>query len=258
MEYHPTVLAFDLETTGTDPAEDRIVEIAYSVIRLPIYGRPQVQRDRYNPGRPIPKEATSVHGITDEDVAGKPQFRQDARYFQEKVDEAEYLLSYNGRAFDVPLLHAELRRAGQAGVDLEEQKEVDLYRVWQTLEPRTLSGAVARFASHEDHEPHDAGSDVDVLLPVLWGMIDCYESDLNDGSDTYLTRLADLSVPDHEVDRSGKLIETDGEIRFAFGKHRGEPVREHPEYAEWVLSADFPADTKRAVRECLDGEVVHA
>lgn len=258
MEDHPTVLAFDLETTGTDPAEDRIVELAYQRVNLPVVGRPVVSVERFNPGRPIPGEATAVHGIADEDVAELPQFRRRAPAVQRLVDGADYLMTYNGRSFDVPLLHAELRRAGQSGVDLEEQREVDLYRVWQALEPRTLAGAVARFAFHEDHQAHDAGSDVDVLLPVLWGMIDQHESELRDGSDTYLTRLAEISVPDHEVDRSGKLIRRDGEVCFAFGKHRGEPVREHPEYAEWLLGADFPADTKKAVRNELNQETAHA
>ena len=64
---------FDCETTGTIPGVDEIVSLA--VVRLDADG---VETDRYarlvRPSRPIPAEATAVHGIGDEDVAGAPRF----------------------------------------------------------------------------------------------------------------------------------------------------------------------------------------
>ncbi|HQE12856.1 MAG TPA: 3'-5' exonuclease, partial [Flavipsychrobacter sp.] len=66
------IIFFDLETTGIDPAKDRIVEIAMIKIN------PDATRDQYikklNPGIPIPKEASDIHGTTDEDVKDAPQF----------------------------------------------------------------------------------------------------------------------------------------------------------------------------------------
>src|SRR3954452_12860804 len=63
----------DLETTGTDTKVDRIVEI--SVLRLLPGGKHDHRTRRVNPGVPIPREATAVHGISDDDVAAMPTFR---------------------------------------------------------------------------------------------------------------------------------------------------------------------------------------
>ena len=77
------IVCFDLETTGVDPQTDRIVEL--SVLRVEPDGSRQSRTRRINPGRPIPKEATAVHGISDADVADQPtltvpaSFRYDSR-----------------------------------------------------------------------------------------------------------------------------------------------------------------------------------
>lgn len=71
------VIVFDVETTGTDPAEARIVELAAVVYDALGTSDPRVIfRTKVNPGVPIPSGATDVHGITDEDVADAPTFAQ--------------------------------------------------------------------------------------------------------------------------------------------------------------------------------------
>ena len=77
----------DLETTGVDPAVDRIVEL--SVLRVEPDGSRTVKTRRINPERPIPPEASAVHGITDADVAGSPTFRQVAKGLLEMLDGAD-------------------------------------------------------------------------------------------------------------------------------------------------------------------------
>ena len=59
------IIFFDLETTGVDAANDRIVEI--SMVKIDVNGEKQIKTRRINPERPIPAEATAVHGITDDD-----------------------------------------------------------------------------------------------------------------------------------------------------------------------------------------------
>jgi len=64
--------AIDTETTGRDPLNDRVVEVAC------VFWRDGVVTGRkswlVNPGRPIPKEAFDVHGIGDEEVKDAPTF----------------------------------------------------------------------------------------------------------------------------------------------------------------------------------------
>ena len=63
-------VAFDLETTGTKPQKDMIVEVGAVLFdgscAVRSYG------SLINPGLPIPPDASAVNGITDEMVRGKP------------------------------------------------------------------------------------------------------------------------------------------------------------------------------------------
>jgi DNA polymerase III epsilon subunit family exonuclease len=65
-------VAFDVETTGLHPVGDRIVEVG--AVRFGFGGTGDSFRSLVNPGRPIPAEATALHGITNEEVAGAPAF----------------------------------------------------------------------------------------------------------------------------------------------------------------------------------------
>jgi DNA polymerase-3 subunit epsilon len=66
----------DTETTGTDPANDRIIELAVVVFEYSAasgdVGRVLGSLDALeDPGIPIPASSTAIHGITDEMVAGR-------------------------------------------------------------------------------------------------------------------------------------------------------------------------------------------
>ena len=75
----------DAETTGVDPATDRIVELA--ILRAEPGKKSTLFHKRLNPQRPIPQEATAIHGITDKDVANSPTFGDVARKVQRRADQ---------------------------------------------------------------------------------------------------------------------------------------------------------------------------
>ncbi|MER5182689.1 3'-5' exonuclease [Streptomyces sp. NPDC002896] len=115
MGWHRELLiGFDLETTGTDPREARIVTGAVIELRSgQLLGHREWLAD---PGVPIPDEAVAVHGITSERAAA------DGRPADEVADAIATVLvgywktgvpvvAYNA-AFDLTLLSAELRRHG--------------------------------------------------------------------------------------------------------------------------------------------------
>ena len=64
--FENTLLALDLETTGLDPIEDRIVQAA--VVLVPGDGTLSDQSwdSIVDPGVPIPVDASNIHGITTE------------------------------------------------------------------------------------------------------------------------------------------------------------------------------------------------
>ena len=72
LELDRPLVFFDIETTGLDVKNDRIVELA--LIKVTPQGDVIERVRRFNPGVPIPAEVTAIHGITDEDIANEPTF----------------------------------------------------------------------------------------------------------------------------------------------------------------------------------------
>lgn len=235
----PLVL-FDLETTGCDPASDKIVEI--STLKLVPGGPPESRTRRVCPERPIPPAATAVHGIRDEDVADEPTFRRLARGLLEFLGPAD-LGGFNVARFDLPLLDREFM---DCGLDLEPAKRriVDAMTIFHRKERRDLRAAV-RFYLGRDHDgAHTAEADVRATGEVLEAQLERYPDLPRDvaGLDGWSRRAEDA------VDRSGRLVRREGEIALAFGRFAGMPLRqvvaEQSEYVTWLLSTDLPADTR--------------
>jgi DNA polymerase-3 subunit epsilon len=153
----------DLETTGTDPAWDRIVEV--SVLRLDPAGTRESRTRRIDPRRPIPPEATAVHGIRDADVRGEPSFRQISRSFLRFLAGAD-LAGFNVRGFDLPLLDREF---GDCGLDLRlaERRIVDAMTIFHRMEPRNLAAALRFYLGRELANAHSAACDVAAAAEIL-------------------------------------------------------------------------------------------
>ncbi len=129
-------LAFiDLETTGVNLGTDRIVEIA--IVKILPDGSKSIKRKLINPGIPIPKQASDVHGITDDMVKDAPSFKQVAQELKQMLDGCD-LAGYNSNRFDIPLLMEEFFRA-QIDFDMKNRKLLDVQNIFHKMEPRTLS-----------------------------------------------------------------------------------------------------------------------
>src|SRR6478672_11070051 len=116
-------LAFlDLETTGTNVAKDRIVEIA--VLKLMPDGNMHEKETRINPRMPIPAAVTLIHHISDDDVKDAPTFEQIAKNFFIFLDDCD-LAGFNSLRFDLPILLEEFYRAGVI-FELSNRKLVDV------------------------------------------------------------------------------------------------------------------------------------
>lgn len=103
------MLVLDTETTGTDPATARVVELGAVLIEA---GRPvRRMRSLINPGGPIPEECTKVHGISDADVAEAPPFEDLAGRLVDLLEWVDATAGYNGVGYDSRVLAEELWRA---------------------------------------------------------------------------------------------------------------------------------------------------
>lgn len=238
----------DLETTGLDPVEDRIVSFA-AVVLSPEGSRTEWEQT-FNPGMPIPETATKIHGITDDDVKDKPLFAEHARRIWLAL-QGKDLAGFNLRSLDLPMLDEELRRCDYK-LDLTGVALVDAFGIFAKKEPRDLATAVKKFCGREHEGSHGALADANATLDVLFGEMKAYP-------DVEAMTLAELTAFSRRdeldfVDLSGKLYrDSDGDLRYNFGqKTRHVKVRDDQGFADWVLRKNFPGSTQDALRAELD------
>ena len=67
------LVIFDLESTGLDLVNDRIIQISY--VKVSPNGDEERKNIFVNPGKPIPHEVQELTGITDDDVKDAPTFK---------------------------------------------------------------------------------------------------------------------------------------------------------------------------------------
>jgi len=259
LELQRPLVVFDLETTGVLPSDDRIVEIC--CLKLDPDGGRDLRTRRLHPGRPIPAGATGVHGIRDEDVASEPGFSQVAASLADHLSGCD-LAGYNLDSYDIPLLAAEFERTGHA-FPATDVNSVDALGIYLAREPRQsaadkrrLDDAVAFYAGREHEGSHAAEADVLAVLDVLDGQLQRYP-DLPRSVEG-LSAWVRAAFAD-----SGRLFRwNDGVPVLTLGKHLGRPLPDvaakHPDYLEWLLSADFAEDTRLIAREALAGRLPEA
>ncbi|MBQ9591569.1 MAG: 3'-5' exonuclease [Paludibacteraceae bacterium] len=240
---------FDLETTGVDFLNDRIVELSF--IKILPDGSEQRDCMRINPERPIPPEATAVHHITDEDVASCPTFKQLAPQLAEVFTGVD-LAGYNSNKFDVPMLDEEFHRAG-VNPHLENAKLIDAQAIFMKHEPRTLVAAHRFYCDGADFDnAHSALADTQATYDVLLAQIQRYDDLSND-----IETLASHSRYNDNVDFAGRfLFDKNKKVIVNFGKHKGKFLArvfdEDPSYYSWMMNGDFAHNTK-AVLEHYHG-----
>ena len=110
LKLEKPIVFFDLETTGTNVAKDRIVEIA--LLKVNPDQTEESFCTKVNPEIPIPKETSEIHGIYDKDITDSPKLQDIADKIIDFIGNAD-LAGYNSNKFDVPLLVEQLVRVGK-------------------------------------------------------------------------------------------------------------------------------------------------
>lgn len=248
---------FDLETTGINITNDRIIEIA--VIKLMPNGEVLKKTHLVNPGIPIPPESTAIHGITNEDVKGKPTFKDVAKDYAKFMEGAD-LSGFNILKFDVPMLVEEFLRAG-VDFDYSRKKIIDAQKIFHLMEKRTLSAAYKFYVNKDLDDSHSAEADTQATMDVLLAQVERYEGQpVTDALGNTLGEIKNDMEVLHKltasdlVDLAGRMVlNNKGEEVINFGKHKGKTVTDvlkaEPSYYDWVMNGDFPMDTKRKLTE---------
>jgi DNA polymerase-3 subunit epsilon len=102
-------VAVDVETTGLQPLQHRIIEIG--MVRYRLGAEVERFESLVSPERRIPKFITKLTGISDEMVAGSPRFVDLADTVVEFIDDST-ILGHNV-GFDIGFLNGELKRLGR-------------------------------------------------------------------------------------------------------------------------------------------------
>jgi len=241
---------FDLETTGLDIQNDRIVQFAF--IKVHPEGEEEEWEELVNPGIPIPKEVSKIHGITDRTVQDKPKFGHFASVILDYLKDCD-LAGYNAIRFDVPFLQNEMIRCGNP-LNLDKIRIVDPQIIFHKKEPRDLSGAFRFYCHAEMQDAHDALADIRATLRVFKAQISHY-GDLPSTVDDLHEFCKDKNDRFVTVDR--RFYWRNGEAVLAFGKHKSKSLKwlreKDPNYLFWIMNGEFSDETKDIVRKAING-----
>lgn len=241
-------LAFiDLEATGMNMSNDRIVEIA--IVRISTDNTKQVKRKLINPEIPIPPEITLIHGITNDMLQNAPVFKQVANEIRQFLDNCD-LGGYNSNRFDVPMLVEEFLRAG-IEFDMKGRRLLDVQKIYHMMEQRTLSAAYKFYCEKDLEGAHGAEADAAATCEVLEAQLEKY-AHLGNTIDSILKFTGDDLI----IDFARRFVMDNGVEVFNFGKYKGRPVPEilknEPQYYDWMMKGDFTLHTKMKLTEIFN------
>uniref|UniRef100_UPI003FEE85BF exonuclease domain-containing protein n=1 Tax=Prevotella sp. TaxID=59823 RepID=UPI003FEE85BF len=268
------LVVFDLEATGLDLVNDRIIQISYVKVSPDDKEGEEERKSIFvNPGKPIPAFVQQLTGITDDMVKDAPTFKQLAKQLADSFIGCDFA-GFNSDRFDVPMLAEEFLRAG-IDFDFSKCRLIDAQNIFHKREPRNLAAAYRFYTGHkmeDDFRAHRADQDAEATYRVLMGELDKYDPTTVEEPSQALPNdmnvLAEESRMNNNVDFAGRIVwedmkdkngkaltDKDGKpLRhevFNFGKYKGHVVTDvlhrDPGYYSWMLNADFTLNTKQVL-----------
>ncbi|HYG84700.1 MAG TPA: DNA polymerase III subunit epsilon [Azospirillum sp.] len=218
-------IVLDTETTGFKPEEGhRLVEIGCVELinHVATGGKFHVY---INPMRPVPPEASAVHGLTDEFLADKPLFTEIVGEFLEFIGDSPLVI--HNAAFDMAFLNAELKWAGFPALRNTAVDTLMMVRQRFPGSPATLDALCKRFGiDNSSRTFHGALLDAQLLGEVYLELMG--------------GRQAGLALASGPVGKSaGPEIRIDRPFR--------EPRPHLPTEAELAAHAEMVAKLKNAI-----------
>lgn len=229
------IVAFDTETTGLNPEDgDRVIEFAAVELRLTPTGdvakvTPHVML--FDPERPIPREASDVSGIKDEDVAGAPKFETLAKRVHELL--AGAVTVAHNYPFDQRMLTHELARCGLAWPS--PPAEIDTVDLSRRFFPDAKSHRLGELAQRLEiplENAHRADADAEACGRCFLSLARKH------GAPAELAGLVDWADAIGDPPDTGHLgRDASRAIVFLDGPKKGERVDNHPDHLAWIAFA---------------------
>ena len=249
FELSRPLVFFDLETTGLNPSNDRIIEYCFIKV-FPNKERREIIQ-RINPQMPLSKDAQKITGISLQDLKDEPLFGDKAREVYEFLQGCD-IAGYNILRFDVLVLKEEFKRC-DISWDLSQHHFLDMQRIFHQKEKRDLAAALKFYCQEEIENAHCAVADVLATIKVFEGQIARYD-DLG----TNAKEIALFCKDPKWVDSTGRIHWINQEASLAFSKKKGKSLRQLAQsdkgMLKWILNNNFPQDVKDIVQDALEGK----
>lgn len=220
----PKIFIADTETTGLGP-DAHVVE--YSHIRCELRENRLIEVERFeslvNPGIPIPKEATNVHGINDKMVKDAPTLRQVLPVsLMLMKNEHALVIGHNFTGYDMALLDGVYPKSIDVGCTLKAA------RTFITAPKHSLDFLREHLSLEKMGQAHSA-------------LADCLDT----------LQIVNHMLKDHAWDVLESAM-TARPTTISFGKHKGKKLEELPDdYVHWLLNKadNLSWELRRALEE---------
>lgn len=218
-------VCLDCESTGLDPKNDRVIEIAAALFTYDEIL--QTFETLVDPQLLIPESSQEIHKINQEMVAGKPKISEVLPDFL-KMIEGKILVGH-GIGFDIALINAEASRY-QIPTNIDKQPFFDTLRMARIYGESPVN-SLQHLRQHFNIDPeaaHRAMSDVIVNIEVF----------------------KQLGKPYETVEALQELLLKPIRLKvMPLGKHKGRKFEEIPiEYLYWAEKKDFDQDLLYSIR----------
>lgn len=240
------IVAYDVETTGLDPAKDSIIQIA----AVKFDSNFNTIDSYYTHVKPmhdfeIAEGALQKHGMTKEFILenGKPS-NEVMQFFNNFCNDCD-ILSYNGNSFDIKFIVKEMK---DAGIEFSlDRIFYDSMKYEAMIHPRRLEVVYKNYTGKILEGAHDALADVNATIEVFKHQIKKFSEQ-------------DISIDNiMEMDESkifcidGMITKKDGKIYFAKGKYRNvefmEVCNKDVSYIKWFMNnPEFHISTKNTLK----------
>lgn len=218
-------VCLDCESTGLEPKQDRIIEIAAATFS---FDRILQERETLvDPECPIPETSQEIHKISQEMIEGKPKIAEVLPDLLKMID--GHILVGHGIGFDIALIAAEAKRH-QIPTTIEKQPYLDTLRMAR-LYGESPVNSLQQLRQHFNIEPqgaHRAMSDVIVNIEVFKYLAKSYRT----------------------VEELFQALQKPIRLKMMpLGKHKGRKFEEIPlEYLLWAERKDFDQDLLYSIR----------
>ena len=242
------LVVFDLESTGLNITEDRIIELSY--VKVYPDGHEESKTFRFNPEKVVPQQAIDVHHITNEMLEGEPTFKERAHDIA-RIFEGSDIAGFNSNHFDIPLLAQEMSKGG-VSFNPSQHRFIDVQTIFHKREKRDLEAACIFYCGHPMENHHSAADDAKTTLEVLKAQLDHYAND-PEPLQNDVEYLSQYSTHTRNLDLAGRIIYNENKQPvFNFGKHKGKTVQDvftklDFGYYDWMMKSDFPENTKQII-----------